>query len=132
MDRLDWTAQRIRVRRSYVRGEYGTPKSRRSSRSVPLADEPARELELLSRSSRFQADDDLVFAEPDSGLPLRDRAVARRYRRALKAAGLDATHRFHDLRHTFGTAMAAAGVPMRTLQEWMGHRDIATTQRYAD
>jgi site-specific recombinase XerD len=21
---------------------------------------------------------------------------------------------------------------MRTLQEWMGHRDIATTQRYAD
>lgn len=34
--------------------------------------------------------------------------------------------------HTFGTAMAAAGVPMRTLQEWMGHRDMATTQRYAD
>jgi site-specific recombinase XerD len=28
--------------------------------------------------------------------------------------------------------MAAAGVPMRTLQEWMGHRDIQTTQRYAD
>ena len=28
--------------------------------------------------------------------------------------------------------MAAAGVPMRTLQEWMGHRDLATTQRYAD
>jgi hypothetical protein len=43
-----------------------------------------------------------------------------------------ATHRFHDLRHTFGTRMAAAGVPMRTLQEWMGHRDLATTQIYAD
>jgi site-specific recombinase XerD len=27
--------------------------------------------------------------------------------------------------------MAAAGVVMRTLQEWMGHRDIETTQRYA-
>ena len=40
--------------------------------------------------------------------------------------------RFHDLRHTFGTPMAAAGVPMRTLQEWMGHRDITTTLRYAD
>ena len=38
----------------------------------------------------------------------------------------------HDLRHTFGTAMAGTGVPMRTLQEWMGHRDIETTQRYAD
>lgn len=33
----------------------------------------------------------------------------------------------HDLRHTFGTRIAAAGVPMRTLQEWMGHRDYRTT-----
>ncbi len=56
----------------------------------------------------------------------------RRYRRALKAAMLEPTHRFHDLRHAFGTAMAGAGVPMRTLQEWMGHRDISTTQLYAD
>ncbi len=56
----------------------------------------------------------------------------RRYRKALKATKLDQSHRFHDLRHTFGTHMAAAGVPMRTLQEWMGHRDIATTERYAD
>ncbi len=38
----------------------------------------------------------------------------------------------HDLRHTFGTRMAAAGVPMRTLQEWMGHRDFKTTLIYAD
>ncbi len=28
--------------------------------------------------------------------------------------------------------MAAAGVLMRTLQEWMDHRDLAPTQRYAD
>ncbi len=28
--------------------------------------------------------------------------------------------------------MAGAGVLIRTLQEWMGQRDIETTQRYAD
>jgi hypothetical protein len=28
--------------------------------------------------------------------------------------------------------MAAAGVPIRTLQEWMGHRDYKTTLIYAD
>jgi integrase len=28
--------------------------------------------------------------------------------------------------------MAAADVPMCMLQEWMGHRDVQTTQRYAD
>jgi integrase len=40
--------------------------------------------------------------------------------------------RFHDLRHTFGTRMAAAGTPLRTLQEWMGHRDFKKTLIYAD
>ena len=40
--------------------------------------------------------------------------------------------RFHDLRHTFGTRMAAAGVPLRTLQEWLGDRDFTTTLVYAD
>lgn len=37
-----------------------------------------------------------------------------------------------DLRHTFGTRTAAGGVPMRVLQEWMGHRDYRTTLIYAD
>ena len=39
---------------------------------------------------------------------------------------------FHSLRHCFGTAMAAQGVPMRTLQELMGQGDFVTTLIYAD
>jgi integrase len=129
---VDWAAGRIRVRQNYVLGEFGTPKSRRSTRSVPMADRVGAELELLHRASKPQGDEDLVFADPLTDGPLAKAAILRRFRKALDAAHLDATHRFHDLRHTFGTRMAAAGVPMRTLQEWMGHRDIATTQRYAD
>jgi integrase len=67
-----------------------------------------------------------------SGAVLRRGALMRRYRRALKGAKLEETHRFHRLRHTFGTAMAAASVPMCTLQEWMGHRDLRTTLICAD
>jgi integrase len=129
---VDWPAARIRVRQNWVLGEFGTPKSKRSTRSVPMADEVGGELERLFKQSRWQDDDDLVFAHPATGEPLYKPGVLRRMRKALKAAKLDETHRFHDLRHTFGTRMAAAGVPMRTLQEWMGHRDLATTQRYAD
>jgi integrase len=129
---VDWTAGRVRVRQNYVLGEFGTPKSRRSTRSVPMADEVAGELDRLSRTVGETTGDDLVFADPHTGGPLDKAAILRRYRRALKAAQLEQSHRFHDLRHTFGTRMAAAGVPMRTLQEWMGHRDIETTQRYAD
>jgi integrase len=130
---VDWPAARIRIRQNYVRGEFGTPKSKRSTRSVPMADEVAGALDRLFKASRFQGDDDLVFAHPTSGGPLPKANITRRFRKALKAAGLDESHRFHDLRHTFGTRMAATGeVPMRTLQEWMGHRDLATTQIYAD
>jgi integrase len=128
---VDWPASAIRVRESYVLGEFSSPKSRRSFRSVPMADPVAGALERYFRACGEPGDDELVFPDPILSGPLERTAVLRRLKLALKAAGLP-EHRFHDLRHTFGTAMAAAGVPMRTLQEWMGHRDIQTTQRYAD
>ena len=128
---VDWLAGRVRVRRNLVRGEFGTPKSRRSSRSVPLADRVSVELDALHRASRYRGDDDLVFGHPHLGRPLDRSKLLKRFKLATTAAGLGAV-RFHDLRHTFGTRIAAAGVPMRTLQEWMGHRDFKTTLIYAD
>jgi integrase len=98
---------------------------------VPLADRLGGELDALYRKSAFQADDDLVFGNPHTGTPLDGGALLRAFQRTLKGAGVRKV-RFHDLRHTFGTRMAAAGVPMRTLQEWMGHRDLRTTLIYAD
>ena len=70
---IDWTAARVRVRRNWVRGEFGTPKSRRSSRSVPLADRVAGDLDRHFKGSSFTGDDDLVFAHPLLGTPSTDR-----------------------------------------------------------
>ena len=128
---VDWSARRIRVRRNYVRGEFGTPKSKRSARSVPLASRIATELELLFRDSQFKHDDDLVFAHPETGNPIDRSKLLKRFKAALRRADVRAV-RFHDLRHTFGTRMAAQGMPMRVLQELMGHRDFKTTLIYAD
>lgn len=128
---VDWGAGRIRVRRNYTREAFGTPKSKRSSRSVPMTDRVAGALERHFKRSAYQGDQDLVFAHPHSGHPLDASKLRRRYKAALRAAGLRAV-RFHDLRHTFGTHCAGAGVPLRTLQEWMGHRDFKTTLIYAD
>ena len=107
------------------------PKSRRSSRSVPLADEVAGELERHLQQSPFKGDSDLVFCHPQTGAPLDRSRLLKRFQSAAQRAGLGSV-RFHDLRHTFGTRVAAAGVPLRTLQEWMGHRDFKTTLIYAD
>lgn len=59
---VDWAAARIRVRQSFVRGEFGTPKSRRSTRSVPMADRVAAELEHHFQRSAYRDDDDLVLS----------------------------------------------------------------------
>jgi integrase len=128
---IDWPAIRVRVRQRYVRGNFDTPKSRRSSRSVPLTDRVAAELERLFQASAYQADDALVFGHPTLGTPLDASKVLKRFKDALEAAEVRAL-RFHDLRHTFAVRCAAAGVPMRTLMEWMGHRDFKTTLIYAD
>src|SRR5439155_26830079 len=97
----------------------------------PLADRVAGELERHFQRSRFQGDDDLVFANATTGQALDPSKLRIRFKDALGRAKVRSV-RFHDLRHTFGTRMAAAGVSMRTLQEWLGHRDYATTLVYAD
>jgi integrase len=121
----------VRIRRSFVRGEFGTPKSKRSSRSVPLADRLAGELDRLHRETNWPRDDDLVFAHPHTGKPIDRSKLLKRFKAALRRGDLRDV-RFHDLRHTFGTRLAAQGVPMRTLQEMLGHRDFKTTLIYAD
>lgn len=37
----------------------------------------------------------------------------------------------HIIRHTFGTMMVSAGVPMESISKMMGHTNIRTTQGYA-
>jgi integrase len=128
---VDWTASKIRIRQNYVRGQFGTPKTRRSTRSVPMGDRLAGELDRHFQRSSYKADEELVFANPDSGEPLGRTKLVKRYKEALRRAKVREI-RFHDLRHSFGTTMASHGVPMKALQEWLGHRDSRTTDRYAD
>ena len=50
--------------------------------------------------------------------------------RHARAVGLDDRMSPHTLRHTFATHLLAGGCDLRSLQEMLGHADIATTQIY--
>jgi integrase len=116
---VDWTAQRIRVRNTFVRGEHSTEgKSDLSTRrSVPMADRLAGELDRWSKRAAYDTEDDLVFAHPEKGTPLDRSKVSKRFKAACRLAGVREV-RFHDLRHlrdaSRGLRAAAAhdpGVP---------------------
>jgi integrase len=128
---VDWTAQRLRVRNTFVRGEHSSEgKSDLSTkRSVPMATTLARTLDAWSERTVFSGDSELVFAHPQTGKPLDRSKVLKRFKAACRDARAPVI-RFHDLRHTFGTRLAASGTALRSIQEFMGHADMKTTQIY--
>lgn len=94
-------------------------------RKVPLNETAQAVLAAL----RLQSKGQWVFCEAD-GRRYATRTLQRHFPAALAAAGIT-EFRFHDLRHTCASWMAMAGVPILTIKEVLGHKDIRMTLRYA-
>jgi len=115
--------------------ETKTPKSRRT---VPLPQYAVRSLRahrvrqieerLASGSDWKDGDMDLVFANRTGG-PIEPVNLHRAYKRLLSKAGLPSI-RFHNLRHSAASLMLAQGVPLKTIQEILGHSSIAVTSGF--
>lgn len=60
------------------------------------------------------------------GAILKPNYISTSFPKPLEANGLRHI-RFHDLRHSCASLMLANGVPMKQIQEWLGHSDFSTT-----
>jgi integrase len=120
---VDLSAGRINVRQAYVKGHFGLPKSGKP-REIPLGDEV---IEVLAAHRHERGP--LVFCDA-AGKPFTAGLLAWPLKRALKRAGLREIG-WHTCRHSFASHLAMRGVPLKVIQELLGHASIATTMIYA-
>ena len=68
---------------------------------------------------------DFIFVN-EMGERWKPRYLSDGFKRILEQNGLRRI-RFHDLRHTCASLLLANNVPMKKIQEWLGHSDFSTT-----
>lgn len=134
---VDLVAGSVRVERTLVRYDRGfhrdAPKTASSRRSIAipppvvevLKRHRAQQVEERLRASAWLNEWDLVFVD-GPGAPIEFRRLHDEFHALLKRAKVRRV-RFHDLRHGAATYLLASGVPMKVVQEVLGHAQMSIT-----
>lgn len=130
---IDFDNALLRVKQTLqVDRTFGTPKSYRSRRSIPLPKfllkalrtHRARQSEQRLVAGTAWQDLDLVATRAD-GSPTDPRRVSRLFTQLAKENGFDFT--FHGLRHAYASLMLASGVDLKVTSDLLGHSTIGIT-----
>ena len=139
-DAIDFKNKMITIKHKvlYVDKKFylsDTLKTTASHRTLPLLPEIERLLierkeeieknkELFKKSYNHKYDE-YIFVD-DIGDLVNPDIVSNRFRALLKRNHLKRI-RFHDLRHSCASLLVASKVPMKNIQEWLGHSNFNTT-----
>ncbi|MBQ6171739.1 MAG: site-specific integrase [Clostridia bacterium] len=137
---IDFTDKKIAIRHKVLEesGEihgYDVMKTKSSYRTLPLIPvvEEALRNQIRCREEMKKAfrkgyctDFDEYICTDALGRLYRPDYVSEHFALLLKKNGLRHI-RFHELRHSCASLLLAKKVPMKMIQEWLGHSDISTT-----
>jgi integrase len=94
---------------------------------IPLNQTAIKTLSAVQRVRHLHSP--YVFCDSD-GKPLSPFRVSMSFKRARERAKIE-NLRFHDLRHDFASGLVQSGVPIHTVKELLGHKDLRMTIRYS-
>ena len=112
-----------------------TTKTKSSRRTLPLV--PFFRDKLLNIKSQREANKklcgrsynkdylDYIYVD-EIGDRIKPNYITGQFPKLLEKQGFRRI-RFHDLRHSCASLLLASGVPMKNIQEWLGHSDFSTT-----
>jgi integrase len=131
---VDLEAGTLQVNRALSDSEFAAPKTPRSRRKIELSNTARvalrahrkRQLEERMQKAGLWKDHGLVLPST-VGTPLSHRNVVRSFKALLKRAGLPASIRLYDLRHTCATLLLNGNVHPKYVQELLGHASISQT-----
>lgn len=111
-------------------GHLTQPKTRGSRRVVPIPPSTAQALRALREATVKAIGPNIggvyVFSSPFANRPLESCAPNHALRRMCERAGIRPL-RVHDLRHSYGSHLLAAGVPLEVVSARMGHANPTIT-----
>lgn len=118
----------ITVRQAWKKGAngvyLGSPKSRRSRRTIKIK---GALVAALTEHLQGKSPDDLVFTGARGARVAPQNFHPRVWHPAVAAAGIGKTPDLHSLRHSHVANLARANVPIKSVQQRLGHESMKTT-----
>jgi len=135
-DDLDWKTPQLRIRHAWKR--FGTKKNRtlgkpkwNKCREAPFCEDLQAAIKMLQKAVGVH-DHGFVFCLKDGTIP-HGKWIIGRLPTWIKKAGIDVAGRRivpHSARHSLASALEESGVPLRYIQDILGHGSLKTTKGY--
>ena len=142
-DAIDFVENKIYIRHKIIENKlegsrlegYDVMKNKSSYRALPLIpyvkeillEERARQEETKALLRKAYSKKYIEYVCVDNlGNLIKPQYVTEHFKVILERNGLKVI-RFHDLRHSCASMLLANGVPMKMIQDWLGHSDMNTT-----